>query len=227
MLRQPFKYRPRHSQASLTAAAAITVVWFYTMVPAGPHPDVARRVAADLHITLPLCAVFRRKLKAEGLKYTPERAKILDAVISMPGTFDAEALSAMLKPGGGNARIVITSSQSLAAGVGSMRISKATVYRTIKLLLEAGILQQVLVESEQAHYQLAYGRGPVATLVRGDTGGTEQVELPELDTLAERLCRRLGLQLRGHRFVIYADGLEGTGVAGGPGMPAGPDGLKR
>ena len=204
------------------------------MVPAESQLDATAFSPQDLHIILPLCAVFRRKLKAEGLKYTPERAKILDAVISMPGTFDAEALSAMLKPGGGNGGGSV-GGVGLGVGSSSMRISKATVYRTIKLLLEAGILQQVLVESEQAHYQLAYGRGPVATLVRGDTGGTEQVELPELDALAERLCRRLGLQLRGHRFVIYADGLEGAEGAegaqgfGGPagGGPSGPGGAKR
>jgi len=188
------------------------------MVSAGSHPDVARLSAEELHITLPLCAVFRRKLKAEGLKYTPERAKILDAVISMPGTFDAEALSAMLRPGGG--RAAGATAQTLAASVGSMRISKATVYRTIKLLLEAGILQQVLVASEQAHYQLAYGRGPVATLVRldlvrGEPGATEQVQLPELDAMAEGLCRRLGLQLRGHRFVIYAESAGAGGLAAG------------
>ena len=35
----------------------------------------------DIRIIEPLCAVFRRKLKSEGLKYTPERAQILDAII--------------------------------------------------------------------------------------------------------------------------------------------------
>jgi Fe2+ or Zn2+ uptake regulation protein len=169
-------------------------------MPSGPSQS------ADLRITEPLCAVFRRKLKLEGLKYTPERAYILDAVISMPGTFDAESLLAALRPGG---RASGGNGPRFPGGV--MRISKATAYRTIKLLLEAGILQQVLVDSEHAHYQLAYGRGPVATLVRGDNEQTEQIELPELDALAAAVCRQRGLKLRGHRFVIYADGAGGAG----------------
>ena len=32
--------------------------------------------AEDIRIVEPLCAVFRRRLKTEGLKYTPERATV-------------------------------------------------------------------------------------------------------------------------------------------------------
>ena len=37
--------------------------------------------------------MFRRKLRQEGLKYTPERAQILEAIIRREGLFEAEALS--------------------------------------------------------------------------------------------------------------------------------------
>lgn len=172
-----------------------------------PTPPAPQPASFDPRIVEPLCAVFRRKLKSEGLKYTPERARILDTVIGMSGTFDAESLIERL------------SARGPAPG-GVIRISKATIYRTIKLLLESGILQQVLVESEQAHYQLAYGRGPVATLVRTDEGlsaaASEEVELPELDALAQAVCAARGLVLGGHRFVIYA---QAPGTRAPEGMP--------
>ena len=42
---------------------------------------------APLDIIEPLCAVFRRALKEENLKYTPERAMILDTIIAFDGCF--------------------------------------------------------------------------------------------------------------------------------------------
>src|ERR1700733_10537795 len=106
----------------------------------------------DIRIVEPLCAVFRRKLKSEGLKYTPERAFILDAIIRRDDTggvesvFQADELLASMRKAG-------------------FRVSKATIYRTIKLLAEAGIIQQVLFDAETAHYQLAYGRSSSGLLV--------------------------------------------------------------
>lgn len=141
----------------------------------------------ELHITEPLCAVFRRKLKAEGLKYTPERAQILDAIIQRDDVFQADQLLESMQKAG-------------------FRVSKATIYRTIKLLSEAGIIQQVLFDSEQSHYQLAYGRGSGGLLVRVDTKEIIPLEIPELAELRDRICRERGLVPEGHRMVIYAKG---------------------
>ena len=37
---------------------------------------------------VPLCAVFRRFLKSRDLKYTQERADVLDAIIARDGAFE-------------------------------------------------------------------------------------------------------------------------------------------
>jgi len=140
---------------------------------------------AGLEIIEPLCAVFRRKLRQEGLKYTPERAQILDAIIRKEGLFEAEGLQCELKGGG-------------------FRVSKATVYRTIKLLQDAGIIQRVLLDPEQSHYQLVYGRRPHDLLVRTDTHEAVEIDVPELIELRDRLCAQRGLAPMGHRFTVYA-----------------------
>lgn len=145
----------------------------------------------EIRIIEPLCSVFRRKLKSVGLKYTAERARMLDVVIAMPGPFQVEGLIQVLKQ---------------AAKSGSIRVSKATVYRTIKLLQEAGIIQQIPLDGEHSWYQVAYGRSSTALVVRMDTHETRQVEVPELAALAERLCRSLGLKPEGQRLVVYARG---------------------
>lgn len=140
---------------------------------------------AELEIFEPLCAVFRRKLKAEGLKYTPERAQILDTIIRFPGLFEAEELLTAVKKAG-------------------FRVSKATIYRTIKLLTEAGIIQRVLFDEEQSHYQLVYGKRPNDLLIRVDTRQVEVIDVPELIELRDRICRERGLEPEGHRFQIFA-----------------------
>lgn len=136
----------------------------------------------------PLCAVFRRKLKSVGLKYTPERAHILDAIIrgadAQGGVFQADQLLEAMRRAG-------------------FRVSKATIYRTIKLLAEAGIIQQVLFDSEQAHYQLAYGKRSSGLLIDVDTKRIIPIELPELAAVRDRVCREHGLEPEGHRVVIY------------------------
>jgi hypothetical protein len=40
----------------------------------------------------PLCSVFRRFLRTKGLKYTVERADVLDAIIARDGLFEVEEL---------------------------------------------------------------------------------------------------------------------------------------
>lgn len=150
-------------------------------------PEHAPDGLDDIRIEEPLCAVFRRKLKSEGLKYTPERARVLDVILRLEGIFEAEQVLDDVR------------------GTG-FRVSKATVYRTIKLLQEAGIIQRVLSDGDQARYQLAYGSRPDDIIIRLDTGQTIRVELPELIALRERVCRQYGLHAEGHRLQIFASG---------------------
>jgi len=148
--------------------------------------------AAEPEIIEPLCAVFRRALKKEGLKYTAERAQILDAIIRIPTPFDAERLIGELKRA------------ATGHASGPIRVSKATVYRTLKLMIDAGMLQRILFDEDHAHYQLVYGTRPQDLIIRLDTRSAIEIDAPELIALRERLCREHGLNPRGHRFHIYA-----------------------
>lgn len=135
--------------------------------------------------------MFRHKLKGVGLKYTPERAQILDAIIRR----DAE---------GGSASIFQADELLSAMRESGFRVSKATIYRTIKLMSESGIIQQVLFDNEQSHYQLAYGKRSGGLLVNMDTREITALDLPEVSAIRDRVCKERGLRPEGHRLVIYA-----------------------
>lgn len=147
-------------------------------------------LSADAAAMAPLCAVFRRFLKSRNLKYTPERADILNAIIERDSVFEVEQLLRDVQTRGS-------------------RASKATTYRTIKLLQDAGIITQALFDSRQSHYQLIYGKQPRDYIVCMKTGRHIEFHSAELTRLRDRICREHGWEPIAHRFQIYALSPEG------------------
>jgi Fur family ferric uptake transcriptional regulator len=152
--------------------------------PAIPPAPVLPAAATPASMA-PLCSVFRRFLRSEGQKYTQERADILDAIIALDDVFEAEELLLRMRSAGHD-------------------VSKATIYRTLKLLVDAGIITQALFDSKQAHYRLIYGQEPKHSMVCMKTGKHVEFTSPELVALRDRICRELGWEPVGHRFEIYA-----------------------
>lgn len=140
----------------------------------------------------PICAIFRRFLKGQGLKFTPERARILDSVLSKPGVFEADELLFEMRQAG-------------------RRVSKATIYRTLKHLQEAKIITEVLIDAKQSHFQLSIGRDPKGYLVCVQTHQIIEVPAPELIEIRDRVCREHGFEPVCHRFVIYGISPEARG----------------
>ena len=140
---------------------------------------------ATLEVLEPLCAVFRRKIKSEGLKYTPERAQVLDSVVRQEGTFDVDLIITQVRKTG-------------------IRVSKATVYRTMKLLQDAGIIQRVLFDGEIAHYQLVYGQTNQQLLIDVERGNSQEVQIPQLINLCRQVAQQHGYLLKGVRLQIFA-----------------------
>ncbi len=136
-------------------------------------------------VMAPLCSVFRRYLLSQNLKYTPERADILNAIIDQDGLFEAETLMTSMRKG-------------------DYQVSKATLYRSIKLLREAGIIQEVIIDGKQSHYQLIYGRKPIDTMVCMRTGERIEFSSGELIEWRDSICKEHGWDPVGHRVVIYA-----------------------
>jgi Fur family ferric uptake transcriptional regulator len=150
----------------------------------------SRTASAELAAMAPLCAVFRRFLKSRHLKYTPERADILNAVIERDEVFEVDDVLARMRTRG-------------------YRGSKATVYRTIKLLQDAGIITQALFDARQSHYQLVYGRQPRDFMVCVKSGRHVEFSDDDLTLLRNRICRAHGWDPVSHRFQIYAISPEG------------------
>ncbi|SHE44099.1 manganese uptake regulator, Fur family [Loktanella atrilutea] len=131
---------------------------------------------------------IHNRAAAAGLRMTAPRrviARVLDAADDHP---DAEALHAR------------------AAAI-DPRISLATVYRTVKLFEEQGILEKHAFGDGRARYEAADG-GHHDHLIDMATGQVIEFVDPEIEALQEKIARRLGYRLIGHRLELFGERIE-------------------
>ena len=81
------------------------------------------------------------------------------------------------------------------------RISLATVYRTVKLFEEAGLLERHVFGDRRARYEDAE-RDHHDHLIDVTTGQVIEFVDPEIEALQEKIAARLGYQLIGHRLEL-------------------------
>lgn len=82
------------------------------------------------------------------------------------------------------------------------RISIATVYRTVKLFEESGILEKHEFGDGRARYETA-DRDHHDHLIDMHSGQVIEFVDPEIEELQERIAARLGYELKGHRLELY------------------------
>ena len=96
----------------------------------------------------------------------------------------------------------------------NLRVSKATIYRTLKHLLEAGLLKQVHFGigaggGKQAHYDYVNPADAHDHLVDLDTGKIIPFSSELAVALCEEIARKMGFTAVSHRFQILARRREG------------------
>jgi Fur family ferric uptake transcriptional regulator len=160
-------------------------------IPKNPGPN---RVSLPYE---PVCAIFRRYLHAQQLKFTPERAMILDAALRQKGLFEAERLVSDLK------------------GLGH-RVSRATAYRTLTHLQDAGILKQVFFDNRQTYYEVIAGRQTYDYLICVATGRVIEFSSDKLRKLRDEICAEHGFSPLSHQFHIFGLSPEAQKTADAP-----------
>ncbi len=82
------------------------------------------------------------------------------------------------------------------------RISLATVYRTVKLFEETGILEKLEFGDGRARYEDAE-REHHDHLIDVTTGDVIEFIDPEIEALQEKIAAKLGYRLQGHKLELY------------------------
>jgi Fur family ferric uptake transcriptional regulator len=141
-------------------------------------------IASEPQPYAPACSIFRRHLKGEGLKFTPERAAILDAALRREGLFSADMLVDDLK--------------------GSPhRVSRATVYRTLTHLHDAGLLKQVFFDNKQSYFESLMSGSDNDYMICLDSGRVIEFASDKLRKVIAEVCREHGFEHVSHQLHIY------------------------
>ncbi len=82
------------------------------------------------------------------------------------------------------------------------RISLATVYRTVKLFEESGILDKHEFGDGRARYETA-DREHHDHLIDMNSGEVVEFVDPDIEALQEKIAAKLGFRLMGHRLELY------------------------
>ncbi|PIL19338.1 Fur family transcriptional regulator [Puniceibacterium antarcticum] len=82
------------------------------------------------------------------------------------------------------------------------RISIATIYRTVKLFEEAGILDRLEFGDGRARYEDAE-RDHHDHLIDMQSGEVIEFVDSEIEALQEKIAAKLGYRLKGHRLELY------------------------
>jgi Fur family ferric uptake transcriptional regulator len=122
---------------------------------------------------------FERFLHLKDLRLTEARAAIVEAAMARHGHYPIDDLIADLKARG-------------------IRGSKATVYRTLPLLAEAGILQPAIVVADSKSYETTFGREHHDHLLCGRCGAVIEFEFEAFEILQREVASRHGYRLESH-----------------------------
>ncbi len=127
---------------------------------------------------------FRRYLAEQNLRYTAERRQIFHEIIRAREHFDADTLLLKIKSK-------------------NMSVSRATVYRTLDLLVRLGLLRRTCVGDRSAVYESVVGWARHGHLVCQNCGRVVEFRAPEIDEALDRVCEEAGFDLRNRCLQLF------------------------
>ncbi len=130
---------------------------------------------------------FERFLRTRGLKLTAQRQRIFARAFQTHEHFSAETLYGWMQAEQGP------------------RVSRATVYRTLGLLLEGGFIDSLDTGRGELMYEHTLGHLHHDHMVCLSCGRIEEFRDQRIEALQQEACRRKGFQLvsHDHRLLGY------------------------
>jgi Fur family transcriptional regulator, ferric uptake regulator len=119
------------------------------------------------------------KLEARGYRVTPSRRAVIAAVLQQQGHFAVDDLVTRCRGAG-----------------------RATVFRTIRLLTELGVVCRVLLEDGTLHYRVSE-RGHHHHLVCTECGSVEDLDRCQIDEIVREVGSSTGYEIDGHWLELY------------------------
>ena len=135
---------------------------------------------ATTRIASPVAEQILQAMKGRGYRNTMPRRTLAFAIADQGRHFTAEGLRQQLPPD----------------------LGRATVYRILKILVEAGVLCRVMLEDDELHYQLSH-RGHHHHLLCVECGLSQDLTGCDIEDALANASALHGFELSGHRLEVY------------------------
>src|SRR5262249_42569334 len=122
------------------------------------------------------------KSRSRPQRYTDQQRDMVRYIFAQHNHFDADQLIDDMKRAG-------------------FQVSRATVYRTLPKLVDAGLLRQLEI-GPRMFYEHDYGYPQHEHMVCQKCGKMIEFQDPAVDAVIAEVCRRNGFHSSGHTFII-------------------------
>lgn len=112
---------------------------------------------------------FRNYLSSQGLKFTKERMAVVEEIFSIQGHFEPEHLYFKIRGSG-------------------IKASRASVYRTLNILIESGLVERISRTEKGNVYELTFGHKHHDHMVCTECGEVIEFYSENLEALQNEIC---------------------------------------